>query len=155
MSNFSISKRNSTFFSNYTFIERDILCFCQDVFKVVCCIFIVCGKGLNLSYIHESYSRWLWKHLSKNMINSLWTKVDHRSEFKTLWQKEKLFIISSFFFCPNIFKHNSCSCIRMCLHAGNICSSPLTLWKILICCRCESGAWLVAKFWRSISCDVT
>ena len=33
------------FVSNYTFIYRDIPCFCQDVLKVVCYRFVVSGKG--------------------------------------------------------------------------------------------------------------
>ena len=31
---------------NNTFIYRYFLCFCLDIFKVVCCRFVVCGKGL-------------------------------------------------------------------------------------------------------------
>ena len=34
------------FSSNYTFIFGDFPWFCLDVFKVVCCGFVVCGKGL-------------------------------------------------------------------------------------------------------------
>ena len=36
----------STSFSNMTFIYRDIPLFCPHVSKVVCCRFVVCGKGL-------------------------------------------------------------------------------------------------------------
>ena len=35
----------STLFRYYTFIYRDFLVFCLDDFKVICCIFVVCGKG--------------------------------------------------------------------------------------------------------------
>ena len=37
----------STFFSNNTYILSDFLGFCLDVFKVVCCRFVICGKGLS------------------------------------------------------------------------------------------------------------
>ena len=41
----------STSYSFVTFIERDIPYFCLAVFKVVCCRFAVCGRGL-MSYIN-------------------------------------------------------------------------------------------------------
>ena len=37
----------STFCSNHTFIYRDFPVFCKHAFKVGCCRFVVCGKGLN------------------------------------------------------------------------------------------------------------
>ena len=37
----------STFFGNNTYNYRDFLYFCIEVFKVVCCRFYVCGKGLH------------------------------------------------------------------------------------------------------------
>ena len=36
----------TTFCINYTFIYRDFQFFCQLAFKVICCRFAVCGKGL-------------------------------------------------------------------------------------------------------------
>ena len=38
------------FFSNYTFIYRDFPCCYLNVFKVICCRFVLCGKGLTLYY---------------------------------------------------------------------------------------------------------
>ena len=41
-----------TFCINYTFIYRDFLGFRQHAFKVVCCMFAVCGKWLsNINYL--------------------------------------------------------------------------------------------------------
>ena len=36
----------STLFNNHTIIYREFLYFGLDNFKVVCCRFIVCGKGI-------------------------------------------------------------------------------------------------------------
>ena len=36
----------STLFNNQTISYRNISHFCPDYFKVVCCRFVVCGKGL-------------------------------------------------------------------------------------------------------------
>ena len=36
----------SILFINYSFIYKDIQNICKGVFKVVCCRFVVCGKGL-------------------------------------------------------------------------------------------------------------
>ena len=37
-------------------------------------------------------------------------------EFKTLWRKVKLLIMSSFSFCRNVFKNVSCRCVKMRWH---------------------------------------
>ena len=48
-SNISYCHNVFTFFSNYTFNYRDFPYYWVDAFKVVCCRFVVCGKGLKSS----------------------------------------------------------------------------------------------------------
>ena len=43
----------STHFNNLTFIYSGLPDFCQGGFKVVCCSFAVCGKGLN-PFLHTT-----------------------------------------------------------------------------------------------------
>ena len=38
-------------FNYYYYNSQFIRIFCQDIFKVVCCRFVVCGKGLSVDFI--------------------------------------------------------------------------------------------------------
>ena len=40
------------FFSNHTFILKEFSCLHLEVFKFVCCRFVVCGKGLKKGMFH-------------------------------------------------------------------------------------------------------
>ena len=66
------------------------------MFSVVCCRFVVCGKGLiPLSNIQEFCSWLLWKHLVKNMENLYKLMFTYWIEMKTLWEKEKLLLMAT------------------------------------------------------------
>ena len=54
MSNFSSYHKVFNYILWFSFIYKDFQCLCVDVFNIVCCRFIVCGKGLNkiCSYIY-------------------------------------------------------------------------------------------------------
>ena len=97
--------------------------FCIDVFKVVFCNFVVCGKGLkrlikasffllflqyisytlNLSLIQQICSKQPSKHLGLFMENLYKEMFHYWKEFK-MWQKMKLLIMNNFSFCHNILK---------------------------------------------------
>ena len=64
-----------------------------DVFKVICCRLVVCGKGFK--HIKNICCRRIWKSLQ--MI-SYWIQL------KTLWQNSKLLNMSNFSFCHNVFR---------------------------------------------------
>ena len=76
------------------------------MFNIVCCRIVVWGKGLNLSHIQQICSRRLCKHLDSNKVNlSKWTHtLTYWIDLETLWQKEKLLVLSNFFFCHKVFK---------------------------------------------------
>ena len=44
----------STLFNSCSLIYREVLCFCLNIFKVVCSRFVVCRKGLKTSWIYFS-----------------------------------------------------------------------------------------------------
>ena len=66
----------STFFSNYTFINGNSPCFCPDVFKVICCRFVVCGKGLIENFNNVIFT-WLlhicctWERVNDRILSPI------------------------------------------------------------------------------------
>ena len=61
-------------------------------------------EHLTLSHIHQICSRWLWKNLPKMWKISSNKGIITEKKLKTLWQKEKLLVLSNFFFFHNVFK---------------------------------------------------
>ena len=59
---------------------------------------------ITISHIPHICSRRLLKHLDKNLKNLYRWRLDFWKELKTLWQKEKLFVLSNFTFCHYVFK---------------------------------------------------
>ena len=59
----------STFFSNYTFIYRGFSYISVKMFKVVCCRFVVCGKGLSFA------CKYIKVHIS--VTNKWWNRRVH------------------------------------------------------------------------------
>ena len=58
----------SKLINNYTFICKDFSYFCLDVFKVVCCRFILCGKGLIVTIRN--------RHIcSRRLFKPFWQKI--------------------------------------------------------------------------------
>ena len=64
----------STLFNNYTYIFRAFPCFCLVVFKVVCCTFVVCAKGLTFLMSNLSFSNWFQLY-SIIILSSFWPDV--------------------------------------------------------------------------------
>ena len=60
--------------------------------------------GFTFTYIQQICSRQLWTHLGKNVENPHKRRYNYWKKLKTLWQKEKLLVLSNFFFCHNVFK---------------------------------------------------
>ena len=58
---------------------------------------------LTLSHIQQICSRRHWNNLGKNMENLCKWKFRHWNELKTMWQKEKLFVLRNFFVCRQLF----------------------------------------------------
>ena len=58
---------------------------------------------ITLSQIKQNWRRQLWKYLCKNMKNIHKWKYIYWIELKTLWEKEKLFVLSIFSFCHKVF----------------------------------------------------
>ena len=77
-----------------------------------------------LSYIQQFCSRQLWKHTRIFLETPLQWKYNHWIELKTWWQKEKLLVLSNFFFCLHVFKKLSAAevsqsvYIRECVKVG-------------------------------------
>ena len=73
-SNFSFCHNVFTFFfSNYTYNSRDFPYFWVDIFKVICCRFSVCGKGLiEVFYIsHICHLRQIfcmWERVNRDFL---------------------------------------------------------------------------------------
>ena len=95
------------------FIYRDCSFLCLDVFNVVCCRIVECGKGL----IWNCTSWHLWVVLVQTSLHiysafsasTLCFHIQTLSDasaagvfLKTLWQNEKFFIMSNFSFCHNV-----------------------------------------------------
>ena len=59
---------------------------------------------LCISHLQQICSRQLWRHISKNMENKWKRKCYSWIKLKTLWQMEKLLLMSNFSFCFNVFK---------------------------------------------------
>ena len=62
------------------------------------------GKGLTLSHIQQICSRLLWKHTHKNMETFFKWKYNYKIVLKKLWQMEKLFMMSNFSICQDVFR---------------------------------------------------
>ena len=62
---------------------------------------------LNLSHIQRICSRRLWKQTQKDLEIPFKWKYNNWIELKTSWQKEKLLVLSNFFFCRQVFKKPS------------------------------------------------
>ena len=77
----------STLFNTDTIIYRHFLPFVLDNFKVVCCRFIVCGKGLNPVSDKANLQQTTLKTFSQIYGNSKW-KNNH-------WIKLKTFIMAN------------------------------------------------------------
>ena len=104
-----------TQFNNNPFICRECSYFCPDVFKVICCRFVVCGKGLNIYKIRHvtmthkdigyvsldlsfpTYRRML-THLQKTTFENNMTKgeIAQNKQFFLLPQRFLAVIITSF-----------------------------------------------------------
>ena len=75
--------------------------------------------SLTLSHIQQICSRWLWKHTRIFLKTRFKWKYNYWIELKTWLQKEKLLILSNFFFCLHVFKKAGCSSgVRKCLYEG-------------------------------------
>ena len=61
---------------------------------------------LTLSHIQQICSRRLWKHPGKNMENPYKWGYNYWKKLKTSRQKEKLLVLSNFFFCHDVFKRH-------------------------------------------------
>ena len=65
--------------------------------------------SLTLSNIQQICSRPLWKRLSKSTANPFKWKNNNWIELKSCRKKEKLLVLSNFFFCRHVFKKPSAS----------------------------------------------
>ena len=62
------------------------------------------GELSTISHIQQIWSRRLWKLLGKNTETLYKCRYYYWKELKTLWQKNKLLVLSNFYFCHNVFK---------------------------------------------------
>ena len=85
--------------------------FCHNVFKT--CLMqrfqtaSVCGKRLTISLIRQFCSRRLRTYFVKIQKISIIEWITYDEKWKTLCQKEKLLVLSNFFFCHYVFKKSS------------------------------------------------
>ena len=85
-------------FNNYTLIFKRYLKCCLNVFKVLCFRFVTHGKGLTFFHIQQLCSMRLWKHTRISLETPFKWRYNNWIELKTWWQKEKLLVLSIFFF---------------------------------------------------------
>ena len=100
----------------------------------------------------------LWIRLCKHMEYHLTFKLNYWIELKTLWQNEKLLIMSNFFFCHNVFEscllhmhQNACqrkdSCgVDLDLHIGP-CRISSKVWLVLSLYWSMPRVWEISWFW--------
>ena len=84
---------------------------CQTCFPKTLTYTPDCRDGSSLfpsllthSHLQQSCSRQLWKHLYKNIETFFESKKKYWMKWKTLWQKQKLLIMSNFSFSHNFLK---------------------------------------------------
>ena len=107
ISNFSICCNDFHSISKYLLIYRDVTYFCQDIFKVICCRFVVCvnfhsssffrGGGIfSIASTHRmeqcvlrnSYNIFSLFVNPFRLVDAFWPLCSRL--LKTLWQKKKL-----------------------------------------------------------------
>ena len=76
--------------------------FCLDVFKVICCRF---RKSLNSDSFTQPWGKCYNPPFPQT--DAFWSLCPRRI-LKTLWQKEKLLMMSNFSFCNNVFNSIQC-----------------------------------------------
>ena len=93
---------------NVAKMVTSIFSFSHSVFQSLvlygCCKSGFCGKELNFECLHDPLVEWdLWPR-HKSFPNKSWfLRLCSTSFFKTLWEKEKLFITSNFSSFHNVF----------------------------------------------------
>ena len=108
MSNFSYCHNLFNFFPHFN----------RDVFKVVFCRYLGCGKGGFITFLLSQHTTvdlalYCWPIYHRSLTLSLIRQVCSRrlwtydKKWKTLWQKKKLHVLSNFFFCHYVFKKPS------------------------------------------------
>ena len=76
-------------------IHKHLISYSNRIYFSIC---------ITLSHIQQICSRQLWKHTRKKLKTLFKWKYNNWIELKTWWQKEKLLVLSNFFFCQHDFK---------------------------------------------------
>ena len=117
--------------------------FSLNSFKVICCRFVVCGKGLSCN--SKRY------FIPFQLVDIFW-RICRRRLLKTVWQKDKLLIMSNCSFCHSFQLYS-----RSKLSFFEVISFYQHVFKNVYCRFFECGKRLTLNFsvkqheyWRSI-----
>ena len=115
---------------------------------------VVCGKGLRRCF--QSYVLQIRLMVGRanpfpnvdtfrRILKTLWLHNNNWKRLKTLWQREKLLIMSNFSFCPNVFKSRLLQMRQKASLCGKACWPEGLQYEINREMSCFS--WQLAAAW--------